>query len=92
MNASGLNAANGSGGVFVAEGDESDGAILTYTPHGAVITNIDADHLDHYGTVEAYTAGVRRLRRTDRSRRVPGRVRRRPGCACTARRESSATT
>lgn len=55
LNASGLNAANGSGSVFVAEGDESDGAILTYTPHGAVITNIDADHLDHYGTVEAYT-------------------------------------
>jgi UDP-N-acetylmuramate--alanine ligase len=55
LNASGLNAANGSGGVFVAEGDESDGAILTYTPHGAVITNVDADHLDHFGTVEAYT-------------------------------------
>ncbi len=55
LNASGLNAANGAGGVFVAEGDESDGAILTYTPQGAVITNVDADHLDHYGTVEAYT-------------------------------------
>jgi len=55
LNASGLNAANGSGGIFVAEGDESDGAILTYTPHGAIITNVDADHLDHYGTVEAYT-------------------------------------
>jgi UDP-N-acetylmuramate--alanine ligase len=56
LNASGINAADGSGGVFVAEGDESDGAILTYTPHGAVVTNVDVDHLDHFGTQEAYTA------------------------------------
>lgn len=52
----GLNAAAGSGSVFVAEGDESDKAILAYTPAGAVVTNIDADHLDHFGTVEAYVA------------------------------------
>jgi UDP-N-acetylmuramate--alanine ligase len=56
LNASGLNAAAGSGPVFVAEGDESDGAILAYTPRGAVVTNIEADHLDHFGTVEAYRA------------------------------------
>ncbi len=56
LNASGLNAADGQGEIFVAEGDESDAAILSYTPHGAVVTNIDSDHLDHYGTVEAYTA------------------------------------
>lgn len=56
LTASGLNAAAGTGPVFVAEGDESDGAILAYTPAGAVVTNIDADHLDHFGTEEAYAA------------------------------------
>lgn len=56
LTASGLNAAAGSGDIFVAEGDESDAAILTYTPAGAVVTNIDSDHLDHFGSVEAYAA------------------------------------
>ena len=56
LNTSGLNAAAGGGPLFIAEGDESDGAILTYTPAGAVVTNIDSDHLDHYGSVEAYRA------------------------------------
>lgn len=56
LTASGLNAAAGTGDLFVAEGDESDGAILTYTPMGAIVTNVDSDHLDHYGTVEAYAA------------------------------------
>lgn len=54
LNASGLNAAEGSGPLFIAEGDESDEAILVYSPHGAIITNVDADHLDHYGSQEAY--------------------------------------
>jgi UDP-N-acetylmuramate--alanine ligase len=40
--------------VFVAEGDESDAAILAYTPVGAVVTNVEADHLDFFGTPEAY--------------------------------------
>jgi UDP-N-acetylmuramate--alanine ligase len=56
LNASGLNAARGDGPIFVTEGDESDGAILAYTPTGAVVTNVDADHLDVYGTAEAYAA------------------------------------
>jgi UDP-N-acetylmuramate--alanine ligase len=56
LNASGLNAAAGSGDIFVAEGDESDGAILAYTPVGAVVTNIDVDHLDYFGSAEAYAA------------------------------------
>jgi UDP-N-acetylmuramate--alanine ligase len=54
LNTSGLNAAQGGGDIFVVEGDESDGAILAYTPSGAVLTNVDADHLDVYGTPEAY--------------------------------------
>lgn len=52
--ASGVNAADGTGSEFVVEGDESDGAILAYTPAGAIVTNVDADHLDVYGSAEAY--------------------------------------
>lgn len=52
----GTNARRGTGDLFVAEADESDGAFLVYTPAGAIVTNVDADHLDHYGTVEAYDA------------------------------------
>ncbi|WP_285031199.1 UDP-N-acetylmuramate--L-alanine ligase [Mycolicibacterium sp. lyk4-40-TYG-92] len=52
----GTNAHHGSGDCFVAEADESDGSLLEYTPDVAVVTNIEADHLDHFGSVEAYTA------------------------------------
>ncbi len=54
LTASGVNAHQGSGELFVAEADESDGAFLVYSPFAAVITNVEADHLDNYGTVEAY--------------------------------------
>ncbi|WP_291278794.1 UDP-N-acetylmuramate--L-alanine ligase [Galactobacter sp.] len=49
----GTNAALGSGQAFVAEADESDGSFLNYRPQIAVITNVEADHLDHYGTEAA---------------------------------------
>ncbi|KAA1417917.1 UDP-N-acetylmuramate--L-alanine ligase [Nocardioides humilatus] len=52
----GTNARLGAGPVAVVEADESDGAFLVYTPDIAVITNVDADHLDHWGTEEAYEA------------------------------------
>lgn len=51
----GTNARLGSGPAVV-EADESDGAFLVYTPDLAVITNVDADHLDHWGSEEAYEA------------------------------------
>lgn len=54
LTASGRSAADGAGPLFVVEGDESDGAILAYRPAGAIVINIDADHLDVYGTPEAY--------------------------------------
>jgi UDP-N-acetylmuramate--alanine ligase len=54
LTGTGINAALGSGGDFVVEADESDGAFLTYSPMGAIVTNVDADHLDEWGTVEAY--------------------------------------
>lgn len=56
LTATGDNAHVGSGDLFVAEADESDGAFLAYSPTGAVVTNIEADHLDSYGTVSAYRA------------------------------------
>jgi UDP-N-acetylmuramate--alanine ligase len=45
---SGANAHDGTGSVFIAEADESDGSFLLYQPNLALITNIEADHLDHY--------------------------------------------
>ncbi|MGE2817355.1 UDP-N-acetylmuramate--L-alanine ligase [Mycobacterium heidelbergense] len=50
----GTNAHHGSGTCFVAEADESDGSLLEYTPNVAVVTNIETDHLDFYGSADAY--------------------------------------
>ena len=52
--ATGVNAAEGTGPVFVAEADESDGAFLHYAPYAAIVTNVEADHLDHWGSEDAY--------------------------------------
>jgi UDP-N-acetylmuramate--alanine ligase len=52
----GVNGAAGRGDVFVAEADESDESFLNYRPSTEVITNVEADHLDHYGTAEAVHA------------------------------------
>jgi len=41
-------------GPFVAEADESDGSFLEYSPLVAIVTNVEPDHLDHYGTREAF--------------------------------------
>lgn len=48
----GGNARNGQGSYVVAEADESDGSFLKFYPKLAVITNIEDDHLDYYGTEE----------------------------------------
>jgi UDP-N-acetylmuramate--alanine ligase len=48
----GTNGRDGSGDIFVAEADESDGSFLFLDPDIVVVTNIEADHLDHYGTLE----------------------------------------
>ncbi len=42
------------GAPFVVEADESDGSFLAYRPQIAVVTNVEPDHLDHYGTQEAF--------------------------------------
>lgn len=44
----------GKGPLFVAEADESDASFLNYRPQVAIITNIEADHLDNYGTNAAF--------------------------------------
>jgi len=56
LTVSGTNAHDGTGEVFVAEADESDGAFLVYSPHAAVVTNVEADHLDNWGDERAYFA------------------------------------
>jgi UDP-N-acetylmuramate--alanine ligase len=53
INAYGANAKVGEGNWIVVEADESDGAFLTLRSTVAVVTNIDREHLDHYGTFEA---------------------------------------
>lgn len=54
LGAAGTNAHHGSGAYFVAEADESDGSLVQYRPDIAVVTNIEADHLDFFGTEQAY--------------------------------------
>jgi len=48
----GLGAADGTGRLFVAEADESDGSFLMLTPDAAVVTSVEADHLDNYAGLE----------------------------------------
>ncbi|HEU0031051.1 MAG TPA: UDP-N-acetylmuramate--L-alanine ligase [Kofleriaceae bacterium] len=53
VNSLGLaNARWGKSDYLVAEADESDGSFLTLFPTSAIVTNIDAEHLDHYGTYD----------------------------------------
>lgn len=53
LDAIGSNARLGQGEFLVAEADESDGSFMLLAPTFAVITNIDPEHLDHYGSFEA---------------------------------------
>lgn len=47
------NAANGAGEHFVVEADESDGSFVFLDPFIAVVTNVEADHMDHYESLQA---------------------------------------
>lgn len=58
----------GSGNVLVAEADESDASFLNYAPRAALVTNIEPDHLDFYGTQEAFAAAFEEFA----ARIVPG--------------------
>ncbi|MGI6037242.1 MAG: UDP-N-acetylmuramate--L-alanine ligase [Limnochordia bacterium] len=61
----GSNVRCGLGPHFVAEADESDGSFLELSPKTAVITNIEADHLEHYGSfgaiIDAFQAFLEKL-------------------------------
>jgi UDP-N-acetylmuramate--alanine ligase len=65
LNQAGSNAHAGSGDYFVAEADESDGSFLLLSPTVAIITNVEADHLDFYATpadvTKAFEAFVDRV-------------------------------
>jgi UDP-N-acetylmuramate--alanine ligase len=62
----GSNARLGQGELLVAEADESDGSFLLLSPVIAVVTNIDPEHLDYYGTLEREKQAF-----TDFANRVP---------------------
>ena len=53
LHTSGSNAHLGSGEIFVVEADESDGSFLQLEPDIAVVTNVEADHLDHFSDLTA---------------------------------------
>lgn len=67
----GTGARVGKGDYLVAEADESDGSFLKLTPTLAIVTNIDDDHLDYWGTMSSLVAGFEQF-----ANRVPfyGRV------------------
>lgn len=52
----------------MVEADESDGTFLRLGAQGAVVTNVETDHLDHYGTEEALAGAFRTF-----LEQVPGR-------------------
>ena len=50
----GVSASAGTDDLFVVEADESDGSFLLYDTAVSLITNVDPDHLDHFGSLEAF--------------------------------------
>lgn len=61
----GVNARHGAGDLYVVEADESDGSFVHLSPCVAVVTNIEAEHLDHYAGIDeiedAFAAFVQRM-------------------------------
>ena len=49
-NDSNSNSHHGNGDIFIAEADESDSSFLVYNPYGAIITNVEIDHVDHFSS------------------------------------------
>jgi UDP-N-acetylmuramate--alanine ligase len=50
LTSSGSNAHRGTGDLFVAEADESDGSFIEYRPFAAIVTNVEHDHVDYFAT------------------------------------------
>ncbi|RLK49655.1 UDP-N-acetylmuramate--L-alanine ligase [Microbacterium telephonicum] len=57
----GVSSGTGSDDLVVIEADESDGTFLLYDTAVALITNVDPDHLDHWGSGDAFYAGFARF-------------------------------
>ena len=62
----GSNAKLGKSDYLVSEADESDGTFLKYNPYIGIVTNVENDHMDHYGTMEniikAFTQFLNQIR------------------------------
>lgn len=61
LSAEGVNSKKGEGPYFVIEADESDGSFLRYRPFGAIVTNIDLDHMNYYQTEESLIDAFRKF-------------------------------
>ena len=59
ITASGSNAHRGTGEIFVAEADESDGSFIEYNPFAAIVTNVEHDHVDFFATADAVAQAFR---------------------------------
>jgi UDP-N-acetylmuramate--alanine ligase len=59
ITASGSNAHRGTGEIFVAEADESDGSFIEYHPFAAIVTNVEHDHVDFFETAESVAEAFR---------------------------------
>ena len=59
ITASGSNAHRGTGEIFVAEADESDGSFIEYHPFAAIVTNVEHDHVDFFATPESVAQAFR---------------------------------
>ena len=64
ISASGSNAHRGTGQYFVAEADESDGSFIEYKPFGAIVTNVEHDHVDYFATPADVTTVFEEFART----------------------------
>ncbi len=67
--------------LFVAEADESDGSFLMLAPDAAVVTSVEADHLDNYGTLAAIEQAFAAFAAKISDRRAAGGLRGRSGRA-----------
>jgi UDP-N-acetylmuramate--alanine ligase len=72
VNEIGTNAVWDEGEWLVVEADESDGTFLSLVPDIAVVTNVEADHLDHYGTFAAVRSAFEAFVASARDHRVVG--------------------
>ena len=61
LNEVGTNAAYDDGEWLVVEADESDGTFLELAPEAAIVTNVEPDHLEHYGDFDALVDAFRRF-------------------------------